>query len=93
MVTAISAAIQNSTLQVGVPVLSTTVESSCPAGTFVSDTMSGGARICGICNTGYFSDVNNAPQCTACRPGYAAGVGAGRYARRRPLCLFLVPSL
>jgi hypothetical protein len=86
---AVTAAIQNNTLAVGAPVLSTAVESSCPAGTFVSATLAGGARLCDVCGTGFFSSANNAPKCEPCPPGYAAGArgmascdicGAGRVA-------------
>lgn len=70
---AVTAAITNDTLAVGVPVLSAAVNASCPAGTYVKETLPGGAKVCDICSTGHYTGVNNAPKCVPCEPGYAAG--------------------
>ena len=72
-IASIDAAIAGGTLSVGATVLSSAVESSCPAGTFVAKTVAGGSMVCQLCPTGHYSGTVNSASCTACAVGYAAG--------------------
>ena len=72
-IASIDAAIAGGSLSVGTTVLSSAVESSCPAGTFVSKTVAGGSKVCQLCPTGHYSGTVNSASCTACAVGYAAG--------------------
>ena len=72
-IASIDAAIGGGTLSVGATVLSSAVESDCPAGTYVSKTLAGGSKVCALCPTGHYSGAINSASCDECAVGYAAG--------------------